>query len=168
MKSFAQHGFSPILLLVAVTLLVCGSGEALANDVTLDWDAPTWSGVAGYKVHYGTRSQTYTTSIDVVNVRSYTIAGLPDGTYYFAVTAYDTSRVETGYSNEVSASIGASSTGCDVNGDSSINILDLQAIDNAIRAGNNSSRFDVNHDGSVNIFDIQVLDSVIRGLRSCP
>ena len=93
---------------------------------------------------------------------------MTNGTYYFVVTAYDASGVETGYSNEVSASVGGSGSGCDVNGDGSVNIFDLQVIDNAILAGDNSARYDINHDGSVNIFDIQVLDSVIRGLRSCP
>ena len=168
MNNFAQHKIASISLTAVIALLVCWSGEVLANDVKLAWDAASWSGVAGYKVHYGAGSRTYKTSIDVVNVTSYTITGLTDGTYYFAVTAYDTSGDETGYSNEVSTSIGTSGTGCDVNGDGSVNIFDLQAIDNAIRTIDSSVRFDINHDGSVNIFDIQVLDSVIRGLRGCP
>jgi hypothetical protein len=156
-----------LLTLIIIPLTFC-SVETLAADVTLAWDAPTWSGVAGYKLHYGTASRTYKSAIDVHNVTSYMVSNLTDGTYYFAVTAYNASGVETGYSNEVSTSVGTSGSGCDVNGDGSVNIFDLQAIDNAIRAGDNSAGYDTNHDGSVNIFDIQVLDSVIRGLRSCP
>jgi hypothetical protein len=60
--------------------------------------------VTGYKMHFGTAPGVYPNNIDVGNQTSYTVTGLQAGTlYYFAVTAYDTSSAESGYSNQVSA-----------------------------------------------------------------
>jgi hypothetical protein len=47
-------------------------------------------------------SGNYTEVKDVGNVITYKVEGLQPGTYYFAVTAYENSRNESGYSNEVS------------------------------------------------------------------
>jgi hypothetical protein len=59
--------------------------------------------LAGFKIYYGTAPGRYDHSIDVGNVATYTLTGLTPGqTYYIAATAYDTSKMESGYSNEVS------------------------------------------------------------------
>lgn len=57
--------------------------------------------LTGFKIYYGTSSGSYSNVTDVGNVTSYTVANLSTGTYYFAVTAYDTAGVESAYSNEV-------------------------------------------------------------------
>ena len=58
--------------------------------------------LAGYKIYYGTSSGNYRQNVNANNVTTYTVPNLTDGlTYYFAVTAYDTSMNESGYSNEV-------------------------------------------------------------------
>ena len=76
--------------------------------MTLAWDENTESNLAGYKVHYGTASGSYTTSVDVHNVTTSIVTGLTAGqTYYFVVTAYNTSDNESGYSNQVSYSVPA-------------------------------------------------------------
>lgn len=76
---------------------------------TLLWDAPTKNidgspleDLAGYKVYFGTESKKYTASYDIKNVTTYNIDNLPDGQYYFAITAYDTSGNESPYSEEIS------------------------------------------------------------------
>jgi len=64
---------------------------------------------AGYKVYYGTAHNTYTeiVTIPVANLISsatptYTLRSLPRGhTYYFAVSVYDGSNVESALSSEV-------------------------------------------------------------------
>jgi len=72
---------------------------------TVIWSANTEADLRGYKVHIGTASGVYTKVIDVGNKTSYMIT-LPKGvTYYFAVTAYDTSGNESTYSSELSRSI---------------------------------------------------------------
>ena len=72
--------------------------------LTMAWDPNTESDLAGYMVYYGTASRSYGTPIDVGKVTTYTLTGLASGqTYYIALTAYDTSDNESGFSNEVSA-----------------------------------------------------------------
>jgi NADH:ubiquinone oxidoreductase subunit F (NADH-binding) len=54
----------------------------------------------------GTASGVYGAPITVGNVTSYSVANLAIGsTYYFAVTDYNTSGIESVFSNEVSKSI---------------------------------------------------------------
>jgi chitodextrinase len=77
-----------------------------ANTATLAWDAVTYPTLSGYRVYYGTAPGTYLQplgqGINAGNVTTYTVTGLSSGTrYYFAVTAYDTSNNESGFSNEV-------------------------------------------------------------------
>jgi hypothetical protein len=81
--------------------MLFSEGSAYAAQVTLAWDQS--SGAAGYKIYSGTTSNSYTWVADVGNVTTYTTANLTDGyTYYFAATAYDASRLESDYSDEVS------------------------------------------------------------------
>jgi hypothetical protein len=89
-------------------MAVLASVWVRAEQVTLAWDPNTESDLAGYKVHYGTASHSYTNSLDVHNVTTATVAGLSAGqTYFFAATAYNASGQESGYSNEVSYSVPA-------------------------------------------------------------
>ena len=102
---------SPLRMsLLTGIILLMSSSAGLAADVTLAWDANTESALAGYKLYYGTSSRTYGTPITVGNVTTYTVTGLGTGTYYFAVTAYDTSGVETTYSNEATATLSGPDT----------------------------------------------------------
>ena len=81
---------------------------AWAQQVTLAWDPNTGADLAGYKISYGTVSRSYTTTIDVHNVNSYAVTGLPAGqTYYFAASAYNAEGLSSAYSSEVSYSIPA-------------------------------------------------------------
>ena len=92
------------VLLVALLISVW----ARAEQVTLAWDANTETDLAGYKVHYGTASGSYTTHVDVHKVTTAIVNGLTAGqTYYFVVTAYNASNNESGYSNQVSYSVPA-------------------------------------------------------------
>ena len=76
------------------------------STATLTWNPSTSTNLAGYKVYRGTASGGYSSSITVGNVTSYTVSNLGVGsTYYFAVTGYNTSGIESGFSNEVSKSI---------------------------------------------------------------
>ena len=84
--------------------------------VTLAWSAPALSSdgtsltdLAGYRLYDGSTAAEYTMVTDVGKVTAYTTEPLPAGTYYFAVTAYDTSGNESEVSNEVIATVTASS-----------------------------------------------------------
>lgn len=89
------------------TASTAGSGSAGATApagvAKLSW-TPT-VGVAGFKVYYGTSPRSYANSIDVGMVSSYSVNGLAPGTYYFAVTAYDSAGNESVFSSEVSKTI---------------------------------------------------------------
>ena len=79
-----------------------------AAQVTLEWDPNTESDLAGYRVYYGTASRSYSNSTDVGNKTIHRISDLNDGTtYYFAVTAYDSSDNESSYSAELVYSDGS-------------------------------------------------------------
>ncbi len=90
-----------------------GTGQTVvANTVSLAWDMPTTyvdgtplTDLAGFKVYCGTASGVYPQVIDVRDMTSYTSGALGPGTYYFAVTAYDSYGSESEFSNEISATI---------------------------------------------------------------
>jgi fibronectin type 3 domain-containing protein len=111
--------FSIFLVLLIITLLAgCGGGgegtqAGGTGSVTLAWSEPTSyidgspvAGTIGYKVYYGTSPRTYNHVVDVQNRTSCSIGALSSGrTYYFAITAYDASGIESDYSNELITTI---------------------------------------------------------------
>ncbi len=84
---------------------------ANTGEVLLTWDESHQADLAGYKIYYGTESRNYTEMVDVGLTESpekprYLIRNLQKGkTYFFAVTAYDRSNNESGFSNETSKEI---------------------------------------------------------------
>ena len=96
--------FIGMLCMLALTIISC-STRVLAADVTLSWSSNTEPDLGGYKVYYGAASHTYGNPVVIGLQTSYTVTGLSNGTYYFSVTAYDTSGNESGFSNEVSKTI---------------------------------------------------------------
>ena len=93
MKRFIGGLFLVLLLLSA----------AEAAQIKIAWDPNAENDLAGYKVYYGFASATYGPPIEVGNVTTYSLSNLSLGrTYFIAVTAYDQSNNESGYSNEVS------------------------------------------------------------------
>ena len=90
------------IFLFPLILIMVFYSNALSVQVTLTWDPNTEPDLAGYQMYYGTSSGIYTGSIDVNNLTTCTISDLEeDHTYYFAVTAYNTSGDESDFSNEV-------------------------------------------------------------------
>ena len=77
------------------------SGDAVAAPITLAWD-PAAGVCAGYKVHMGTASRQYVTSINAGNSTTCVVSTLKKGsTYFFAVSAYAADGTESELSNEV-------------------------------------------------------------------
>jgi hypothetical protein len=79
-----------------------------ARAATLEWTAPTTqtngvqlADLAGYRIHYGKSAQTLDQTIEIRNasISTYVVEGLAPGTYYFAVTAFNSRNLESERSN---------------------------------------------------------------------
>jgi hypothetical protein len=96
-----------LILSVSLLLLALFPDHLAASTLTLAWNSNTEDDLAGYKVYCGTRSRDYIHVVDVGNITYCSLSGLePETRYYFALTAYDSSRNESDYSAEVSAVTG--------------------------------------------------------------
>ena len=97
--------------LAAFTLTV----QQISNGtVTLDWTAPTENtdgtilgNLAGYRVHYGTTADNLTQSVEVANagLTSYVVSNLSSGIWFFGVSSYSTTGVESSLSGVVSQAV---------------------------------------------------------------
>ena len=82
----------------------------------VSWNPNSDSNLGGYKIYYGTSPRNadcppagYADNIAVGNSTSYTFGDLViDKTYYFSVSAYNTSGQESWFSDEVSKTISVS------------------------------------------------------------
>ena len=86
--------------------------KAPASSTTLSWTAPvarsdqsplSLADIGGYRVYYGTVEGEYPYRIDVTDGTAVEVVinELPNGTYYFVVTTYDTEGRESEYSTVV-------------------------------------------------------------------
>ena len=93
------------LLTILAILAIAGIAQAATVQVT--WNPNTEPDLSGYKIYYGTASGVYGDPIDVGNVTGHVMEITPQhgATYYFALTAYDTSGNESGYSSEATCFI---------------------------------------------------------------
>lgn len=164
-----KYIFSIIISILA--MLALSANIALAGSATISWNANSESDLSGYKIYYGTVSRTgadpktcglcgYSSTVNVGNVRTYIINNLTNGqTYYFSVTAYDTSNNESSFSSQVSKLINITA---DLNSDGRVNIADAGIM---MSYWNSTARpsADINSDGIVNINDAGIMMSQWTG-----
>jgi len=94
-----------LLLFSGVVVLLQLPALATQN-VTLAWNASTDPTVVGYNIYYGGGSGNYTNMTSAGNATNLTVSGLVGGaTYYFAATTYNSSGVQSPFSNEVFYSV---------------------------------------------------------------
>jgi len=113
--------------LVSFMLSACGGGgsstsssnppssnppEGTPASITLSWETPVsladgkpLADLSGFNIYYGKSPLVYSEVIDTGDVRTYTLQNMPAGTYYLAITAYDSAGNETDFSPEVEKSI---------------------------------------------------------------
>ena len=122
-----MHKYTLLIALVLSTSLLtaCGGNGSssrtstatsqvieVTDRVNLSWAAPTTrsdntylhaSELAGYRVYYGTSSSNLAPLVELSDesMTEYTVEDLPAGSYYFAVSAYDTEGRESGYSQMI-------------------------------------------------------------------
>jgi len=71
-------------------------------EITLAWDSNSEPDLAGYRLYIGLSSKNYTQVIDLGLTTQYKITNLSKGTvYFFSLTAYNRSGLESSFSNEV-------------------------------------------------------------------
>ena len=94
-------------LITILCILAMAFTAQAATNVSFQWDANTEADLAGYKIYRSATSGTYLPADKVwegVDVMA-TENDVPDGTWFWVATAYDTSGNESGYSNEVTATL---------------------------------------------------------------
>ncbi len=117
-----------LLLVLATGLMLsaCGGGgggsssdsrdTALAGHALLSWVAPTTrmdgsylpvTELEGYRIYYGTSADNLSVLVDLNDdsITEFDVNSLPSGTYFFAVSAYDTQGVESGLSNVIAKDV---------------------------------------------------------------
>ena len=96
------------------TLAPPAGSHGASSSVSLSWEAPTQNNdgspitnLAGYKIHYGTSSDSYTETVALSNagLTRYVIDNLKSGTYYFAITAYNAQGIESSLSGEIATMV---------------------------------------------------------------
>ncbi len=156
-----------IQILALLVLGVLGSflwaEGAQAGSVHLTWNANSESDLAGYKIYYATSSHAgtcptgYTSSVDAGNVTSYWIDNLTAGqTYYFQITAKDTSNNESGCSTSPGEVSRLVSYRGDLNNDRTVNVLDFGILKTNYGNTTPGNVSDINRDNTVNVLDFGI------------
>ncbi len=77
-----------------------------AGSLTLAWDPSSDPTVVGYRLYQGLQPQDFTNVVDVSSNLQVTVSNLVPGvTYFFAVTAYDSTGLESAFSGVISYTI---------------------------------------------------------------
>lgn len=122
MRQIKMTTLQSLLVSIFTTSLLSGCGSSLTTSqpepvttesaaVTLAWDGSFASpgvldpSVTGYRLYYGLSPHDYTDAVDVhLNLQA-TLNNLPRTRVYFAVTAYNAQKMESEFSDEVSADL---------------------------------------------------------------
>lgn len=98
-----------LVVFVAILFTSLLSSKGFATDsgtLSLAWDPSTDPSVVGYRLYEGIESENYTNVLDVGSNLMVSVSGLvPGETYYFAVTAYDATGLESPFSGEISYTV---------------------------------------------------------------
>ena len=89
-----------------------GQYAITVDRLTLEWDANSETDLAGYKVYKRQTASPYGTVplgvVPVLAMPTFEVTGLANGTWYFAVTAYNLTGAESARSNEISVNVSIS------------------------------------------------------------
>ena len=90
-----------INLAVCVAVMLALVNLARGETVTVVWSASPSASVAGYRIYWGARSRAYCCVTNAGLVLTQAVVLPQAGRWFFAATAYDTSGLESAWSNEV-------------------------------------------------------------------
>lgn len=153
-----------ITFVASALLIICS--QVFAGSANLNWNANTEEDLAGYKLYYDTVSHAgtcpsgYTHSQLTGDTTSYWFDHLTPGqTYYFQLTALDTSNNESGCSTnpgEVSKLVTYRS---DFNNSHGVDIFDFNIFRSHYTNTTCGNVADLDHNCNVDIFDFNILRS---------
>ena len=176
------------MIMAAALLLAAGSAKAAS--VNLAWDAVTTNAdgtaitdLAGYRLFQsGSSMLSMTTAQAMTNGAiikttlpgaglTTTVANLTAGSqYFFRLAAYDSAGNQSGFNvNASGAGVEISTTipntaVCDVNGDGSVNVTDVQLAVNQALGTATCGAGNVNGDAACNVTDVQLVVNKALGL----
>ena len=86
---------------ISVNQVSNGSAALTWTPVTKDTNGSPVTNLAGYRVHYGTSANAMSTVVVLANpsLTNYLVTNLSSGTWYFGITAYTTTGIESALSN---------------------------------------------------------------------
>jgi len=100
-----------IFLVLFLICLVFVPYVNAASNITFAWDSNSESDLAGYRLYQSQTSGSYTfgdgnqVATILAGIETVQIANVPDGIYFWVLTAYDDKGNESGPSNEVTANL---------------------------------------------------------------
>ena len=106
--------------LIILAIILLASTSFAATDVSFRWDANSEPDLAGYRLYRSDTSGAYTQGAFIKEIpcaandtacAAVTDEGVPDGVYYWVVTAYDTEGLESVWSNEVTTTLDSTPPG---------------------------------------------------------
>jgi hypothetical protein len=96
--------FLMIVIYFSFLCFLPSSAQTHKGSLSISWSQNNENDLAGYRVYYGVQSRLYHSNKDVGKSNECTLDNLePDKLYYIALTAYDITGNESGFSAEVSA-----------------------------------------------------------------
>ena len=120
-----KHIIIKVLFASLLCLLLIAPGFSGTKTLTFYWEQPSTPDLKGWTLYWGTSSRNYTDSTsfdwDGNPEATYTkdfVLTSPDGqtrTYFFALTARDSFGNESGFSNEVNATVDFEAPGVPLN-----------------------------------------------------
>jgi hypothetical protein len=92
---------------IAVQSVASGSAQLSWTPPTTNTDGSALTNLAGYKVYWGTTAGSYSSSVTLMNpgLATYVVSNLTPNTYYFAVTAINSTGTESVFSNGASKTV---------------------------------------------------------------
>ena len=91
---------------VLAVLALIPNPQVFAGSLNVTWNSIQDNRLAGYKIHYGSSTGSYTQTVDTGLSTSFILPNLSNGsTYYMVVAAYDSNRVEGFPSPEVTGTV---------------------------------------------------------------
>jgi hypothetical protein len=109
-NKYHSGGRGLLMIITRYIILLCISctsgARIMADSVSLTWDPGSIPNLAGYRLYSGTTPGAFTQRIEVGNSTTISVSNLTKGqTYFFAVTAYNTSGAESPPSDKVSYTV---------------------------------------------------------------